>query len=201
MSEHVKPYLSRLTVMFGTPKTDDVGAFLAEYARILAKYRPDVLEASIDRLLSHHRYRSFPTVAECVGAIEDTLSARQKKKPIRAAASMPRGWRDEDITKADSLCSGHMGRQADAEGWLGALHGFCCKAGRLPMGIEIEDLRDAAACVDRVAAGAETVAIAPGQFTALATKMLEQRARLGGRLFGSSPSLTARSQAMTGETS
>lgn len=71
--------LDPLVVVYGEPKTADVGAFLREYAGVMADYSADELGHAKTTIMREHAFRSFPTPAECLKACE---LARKELSPI-----------------------------------------------------------------------------------------------------------------------
>lgn len=70
-NQHVyEHFLSRFLTLYGEPKTDDVDRFLAEYASALARFESRHLLAGASKLVSEHKFRSWPTIAECIDAVE-----------------------------------------------------------------------------------------------------------------------------------
>lgn len=63
-------FLSRLTRLFGEPKTDDVEAFLGEYVRELRHYSAVDLERGANVLIRRQTFHGWPTIAKCIDAIE-----------------------------------------------------------------------------------------------------------------------------------
>ena len=68
MSVVVEHFLSRLLTVYGAPKSDNREAYLAEYDRILGKYSAEELAVGAGRLLETHKFRTWPSIAECVNA-------------------------------------------------------------------------------------------------------------------------------------
>lgn len=64
------PLVKRLAIVFGEPKTEDPVGFLAEYANAFKGTPKDVLDAAADVIIKHRKYRAWPTVAECLDAID-----------------------------------------------------------------------------------------------------------------------------------
>jgi hypothetical protein len=130
---------------------------MAEYSRLMAQYTDHELEAAADIVIARHRFRTWPTVAECIAALEDHRAS------VRAAARQPEheravhpypAWSRERIAKAGQLINCDLGRKAAREGWILSLHDFCRNHERLPMDREIPALMAAARFVDRFMANA-----------------------------------------------
>jgi hypothetical protein len=192
MSDHVKPYLNRLVILFGQPKTDDVTMFLGEYARVLTRFKPAELEAGIDRLVTQHRIRSFPTIAECSNAIYEAAKSAALLAPKSRSDAEPKGWSPRDLQIADVLCRSDMGRQALRDGWIGALHEFCARTERLPRSHEQSDLIAASSYLNRCASGQVDMGASHAALLKLAGNMIERRNTIAERVF-------PRSRSMAGE--
>jgi hypothetical protein len=62
--------VKRLAIIFGEPKTEDPEGFLAEYASATKGTEKDILNAAADVIIKQRKFRNWPTVAECLDAIE-----------------------------------------------------------------------------------------------------------------------------------
>jgi hypothetical protein len=69
----MNPLLSRLAIVYGPPESADPAAYLAEIAKMIAKYPPNILEKAGDLILRTHRGKSFPKPNDIVTACEDAL--------------------------------------------------------------------------------------------------------------------------------
>jgi hypothetical protein len=86
MTTHVYDhFLNRLLTLYGEPKTDNLELFFAEYVKALGGATADALGRGCDRLVKSHVYKGWPTVAQCIRAIED---AAPRSRP---APEPPRG--------------------------------------------------------------------------------------------------------------
>jgi len=65
--------LGRLCIVFGQPDSHDPAAYLAEVAKMIAKYPPNILEKAGDLILRTHRGKGFPKPNDIVTACEDSL--------------------------------------------------------------------------------------------------------------------------------
>jgi len=72
--------LQRLGVIYGVPESTDPQAFVAEYAHLTRQYVDSELEEAAERLLKTRKYKTWPTVAECVNALEDVRVGRRNKE-------------------------------------------------------------------------------------------------------------------------
>jgi hypothetical protein len=64
------PLVKRLAIVFGEPKTEDPAAFLGEYAHAFKGTPKDILDVAADVIIKQRKYRNWPTVAECLEAID-----------------------------------------------------------------------------------------------------------------------------------
>ena len=71
--------LDRLSAVYGRPKeTDDIAGFTREYERAVQNYTESELDEAAAFLLRTRKYKTWPTVGECVTAAE------QARQSIRA---------------------------------------------------------------------------------------------------------------------
>ena len=61
--------LSRFLVAYGPPETTDEDALVAEYVKEIGNVPVERIKAATDELIRTHVYRNWPTVAECLRAI------------------------------------------------------------------------------------------------------------------------------------
>lgn len=64
------PLVKRLAIVFGEPKTEDPVGFLSEYANAFKGTSKDILDAAADVIIKQRKFRAWPTVAECLDAID-----------------------------------------------------------------------------------------------------------------------------------
>lgn len=74
---------SRLAVIFGEPDSLDPAAYLAEIERLTSGYGDNVLADAADHVISTHRYRTWPTPAQCVHACHLTAEEHATRQPQR----------------------------------------------------------------------------------------------------------------------
>jgi hypothetical protein len=67
------PLLARLGIVYGQPESHDPVAYLAEIAKMIARYPANVQERAADLILRTHRGRSFPKPNDIVTACEDAM--------------------------------------------------------------------------------------------------------------------------------
>lgn len=90
--------LQELLVAYGQPHKDEAEtkAFLGLYARMLGQYVDTELTAGAERLLKTRKYKTWPSVGECVDACE---AVRQE---IRARMAYEQG-RERQIVRQQRL--------------------------------------------------------------------------------------------------
>lgn len=156
MSKKTNKLLSRLGLMYGPPVKDPHGAeeFIAEYARLMGQYSDAELEAAADKIIKTRKFKSWPTIAECIAVLEDhRADAHERNAPERRTETKYPEWSDAAFKVADRLIDCEMGRTAAREGWVLGLHDYCRKHRKLPSVYEVGAMKESARFVDRVAAG------------------------------------------------
>jgi hypothetical protein len=133
MNNHM---LTRLTVVYGLPDVPDEKAWLAEAARLLAGYSKPEMDSAVDHMLKTRRYRSWPSIAECVMACQEARERISEPKWQPVPERFPE-WSETRIKQADAMIQCALGRTAADEGWVLGLHDFCRNKGRLPLFNEI----------------------------------------------------------------
>lgn len=91
--------LQRLGVIYGVPESTDPQAFVAEYARMMRQYVDSELEEAAERLLQTRKYKSWPTIAECINALENVRAGRRNKE---LAAKLAAEWAEKAKPKTVS---------------------------------------------------------------------------------------------------
>jgi hypothetical protein len=193
--------LAKLGVHYGSPDKDAAQAkkIFSEYARLMTQYSDHELSEAADLVLKRHRYRTWPSIAECISALEDyRRSVHEKTAPeVARKVSYPE-WSQDRIANADRLVNCGLGRRAAAEGWVLGLHDFCRNHERLPTEREIPAIIAGARFVDRFLAGAVNrhdldLPVPPGpalqmdaatraKWRALAESMLAKRDAIGRKI-------------------
>lgn len=185
MSAHVfDSMLARFMSVYGHPDSENVEGFLAEYARILKGYTASELAAAADEILKKHRFKTWPSIAECVNACENGRA--------RAAQSKPKSYATADDTYvsrqgfADATLRSHRqtAERAAMEGWLLGLHEFVMKQGRMPNVREASEIRETSDFVTRCATGQQDMGALHHPLRALANSIVERRETTYQRLFG-----------------
>ena len=127
--------VARLALMYGKPETENLPAWFAEMDRLVQTYSDKELDKAADLVMRSHRGNRFPSVSEMLAACED--ARENMRPPFKPSPSKWPDWEPEAIERADDLIRCGLGKRAASEGWIFALHRFCCKHGRLPMDREI----------------------------------------------------------------
>jgi hypothetical protein len=111
----------------------------------LRGYSASVLKAASAEIIRTRTDRRFPLPKECRDACENIKRAAELAKraaalPITAAEQFDQRraeYSQERERLADDMIKGPDGRQAAKEGWVGTLHTFILRNGRMPHGHEI----------------------------------------------------------------
>lgn len=88
-------FLNRLKAVYGDPKSDDVNAFMFEYARKLSGYSDAELREGCDLILDKHKFSMWPTISECERACADVRRKREASSGIPLAGEPGEGWRKD----------------------------------------------------------------------------------------------------------
>lgn len=126
--------VQRLCLMYGPPDTDNPQEWFAEMDRLLKGYSERELDKGADIVLRTHKGHRYPSVSEMLSAAADAREGLMERQP--AKIEYP-DWSEDRIAKADELIRCALGRKAAGEGWVFALHTFCRKKERLPVGGEV----------------------------------------------------------------
>lgn len=117
--------VKRLSVIYGEPDSHDPKAYIDEVTRLTDKYSQGVLGDASDLVISTHRYKTWPTPAQCVQACKQIVEEQADKNPSGRRYTFPskRGpydavtlenWRTAQIWR-DSLPDNHpLARQGNA---------------------------------------------------------------------------------------
>lgn len=195
--------MAKLGVHYGLPDKDAAQAakIIAEYARLMSGYSDNELSAAADLVLKRHRYRTWPSIAECIAALEDyRRSVHEKNAPEVARQFAYPEWSKGRIAKADEMVNCAMGQRAASEGWVLGLHDFCRNHERLPAESEIPAIIEGARFVDDFLAGMVDrhdigLRVPPGpelqmdaatraRLTRLAETMLAKREAISRKIWG-----------------
>jgi len=130
--------LTRLSVVFGRPDSDDPAAYIEELARLIRGYTTQEQDKAADFLIRNHvptNRKPWPAPNEIVTACSD---ARELLNPPKEDDKKKiKDWTGDVLKLADSLIQSDLGRQAADEGWVHSLWDFCRVNRRLPTGYEI----------------------------------------------------------------
>jgi hypothetical protein len=167
---------------FDMPPGGDQDGFFADLAGDLAEFQADALQAAAAAMRKTRKYRSFPTIAECIAACH--AESERLAVEARATQSPRRGkWRDADSASrrermaAAEKCATALGRRADVEGWLQSMIDFAIREGRAPSSAsEISFCRSVADRSERAVEDARGTAVY-GSLRGFRDKMLERARR------------------------
>lgn len=119
--------VKRLAILFGEPKTEDPAAFLAEYANAFKGTKKDILDAAAEVIIKQRKYRAWPTVAECLEAIDAAkrqvvTASGMRLEPIENfdawwAAIVERVQGAKTVAEIDAAVA--EVKPYDAAGWIG----------------------------------------------------------------------------------
>lgn len=176
----------RFVTVFGEPKTDNSSAMVAEYERALHGNSPEVLNRAVDRLLRKTKFRVWPTIGECMDAVQAAATeAKSQSSQVRPeqpfSATYPE-WSDEAFAIADRMVRCKLGKAALEQNWLLGLHEFIRKERRYPNGSEQKNIIRIARLIDRCASGQEHMGVMHEGLKKLAVSFVERRKQLAERL-------------------
>ena len=98
MSEAVfRCLLNPMITVFGEPKTDDVAAFLNEYAETLAHFDEDDLMEAKRHIMRTHKVRVWPTPAELLKGCNEAMKRNAPTFKTRTRAAI------RDCTTAEQV--------------------------------------------------------------------------------------------------
>ena len=118
---------------------DQEAAWVDAMVRELRGFSDAELEYAAKTMVRSRKDRKIPLVAECLHACGEArwyLDAQKNKESLdigqaRTLSPDEMKW-NERKALADTLVKIPLGRQAAQEGWLGSLHAYAVKHGRLP---------------------------------------------------------------------
>lgn len=94
MSEHFDEHIvARFGRLFGEPTTPDFEGYVAEYRKALAGTAAHILAEAVDLVVKRHKYRNWPTVAECVEAVNEVAEQHAARRQRERPPEQPRPWR------------------------------------------------------------------------------------------------------------
>lgn len=97
--------VARFLSAFGHPKTDDIDGFIAEYVTATKAVPPHVLEAAATNLITHQKFRAWPTVGEVMSAVRHAVSAPSTGKVLPPDIENFDFWWDDKVQRARSHSS------------------------------------------------------------------------------------------------
>lgn len=122
-------------------------AWAATMVRELACFQPDVLRKAAETMIRSRRERRIPLVSECIDACSDAkrwLDANKRASSMDVGQAPPTAsemkWAERERL-ADDLIACPLGQSAAREGWIGALHAYAVKFGRLPQQGELTTVK------------------------------------------------------------
>lgn len=134
MTAHVwQHFIDPLTKVFQDPPGNDRVAFFEDLAGELAFATPAQLNEAASSIKRQRTARGFPTLGECVTAVNQTASSRQAERETLAAQGSDDPWSPQSMFFADNLLRRQsVARQAAEEGWLYGLWDFARRNRRMP---------------------------------------------------------------------
>lgn len=100
--------LGRLGIVYGQPRPDpeDAVKFIAEYARLMRQYVDSELEEAAERILQHRKWKTWPTIAECIAALEAVRASKRARllaeqaQARQAAQAEPKVYSERELREA-----------------------------------------------------------------------------------------------------
>ena len=169
------PLTDRLLNVYGEPQQGNPPAFLAEIDRIAKPYSVECQELAGDMVIAATKQSWWPSpgvIAEALNTAQDRLFTRNHD----ASPKYP-DWTPARISAANRLIRLPMGKQAAAEGWIGALWDFARVEERLPQGAELARCKRIAKEADEAAAAIYRLTAVPA-LVKLAQSREEKHRRL-----------------------
>lgn len=75
-------FTRRFLNLYGAPDAVDPAIFVAEYGNALAGTDVEILKAASDLVVRRHKYRNWPTVGECLDAV-NTIAEQRAAQRLR----------------------------------------------------------------------------------------------------------------------
>jgi len=135
--------ISRLTNVYGEPRSDDPVGYLRELRAALAGWDEHTLNTAASRLIKVAKF--WPRPAEIIEIAEQI--AAEKVLP-RQNPTEHGDFTTQAFVDANRLIRSDLGKQAAKEGWVGQLHDFCRRTRALPNERQIRDLKHEARLFD-----------------------------------------------------
>lgn len=149
MGDVIGVFADPMRLIFGdpeVPKGTTVDAFYEALLHDLTTYSNECLKLASDNIRTNRKWRSFPTIAECVEACKEA-NDQLLAKHIRNAPppEVYPEWTKTRIEAANRMICGSVARtmamHAAEHGWILRLHDFCREKNRLPQRHEADRLR------------------------------------------------------------
>lgn len=122
-------FIEPLLTVFDAPQGSDPSGFFVALVEELRHFSADALECGMRNIRRSRKFRTFPSIAECVESCSKGAEAVAGPKVIEPV----KPWRDpEREARAVRLCQCDMGARADRQGWLPGLLEFTYDNARLP---------------------------------------------------------------------
>lgn len=83
-----KHITNKFLIQYGAPDTIDPAEFVAEYERALSGSDTALLIAAAARVIDKHTFRNWPTVGECVAAV-NAIATERAADALRRAPPQP----------------------------------------------------------------------------------------------------------------
>ena len=142
MSQAVSSFLSNLMVHFPFRHENEERetAWVTSMVRELRGFDPSTLDKAAEEIIRHRTDRRFPLPSDCRKACLDAkkwIEAERRSSTLPIATPTSEMQWDARQRLADDLVQCPLGKQAANEGWIGAMHAYAVKYGRLPTGGDI----------------------------------------------------------------
>lgn len=124
---------------------DQEAAWVDAMVRELRGFSGAELDRAAKTMVRSRKDRKIPLVSECMDACGEArrwLQAenRSNSLPVAPVSTDEMKWNDR-AKLADALVNCPVGRQAAQDGWIGSLHSYAVKHGRLPPENEFPGLK------------------------------------------------------------
>ncbi len=173
----------RFLSVFGEPKTANPEAMFEEYERALSGNKDEVLHRAVDMLFKKSKFRSWPTIGECVDAVRAAAAIKSgQNKAERPFEERYPEWSTQAFDVADRMVKCALGKQALNEGWLLGLHEFCRRERRYPGPAEQRNIIRQTRVIDDCAAGKADSGVMHQSLQKLAQSFVVRRNELVERL-------------------
>lgn len=139
-------FIEPLLMVFDAPQGSDPAGFFVALVEELRAFSAEALECGMRNIRRERKFRTFPSIAECVAACSKGAETVVGPRAIPPA----KPWRDPAReAHAVRLCQGDIGERADSQGWLPGLFEFAYENARLPSQRDEREIVDRAKHVIR----------------------------------------------------